>query len=249
MIERLTPPGAVGAEVFDHAGDHRLFPEEAALVTRAVASRQAAFGAGRACARVALAGLGRSPAPIGTGPKGEPLWPAGVVGSLTHCAGYAAAVVADVAHYRSLGVDAEPDLALPTGVLDVVGRPEERARVTELAACRPGTAWDRLLFCAKEAVYKAWYPLTGRWLDFEDVTVALDPDARTFAAALHVPGPVVDGRRTHGFAGRWLGGTGLLVTLVAVPVLTADPPAEPLAEPLAEPGGGTGPAQVPDCLS
>lgn len=241
MIERLTPPGAVGAEVFDHGGEHRLFPEEAARVARAVAVRRAAFGAGRSCARVALAGLGRPPAPIGAGPRGEPLWPDGVVGSLTHCTGYAAAVVAEAGPYRSLGVDAEPDLALPDGVLETVGRPEERVMVSELAARRPGTAWDRLLFCAKEAVYKAWYPLTGRWLGFEEATVVLDPGARIFAATLHVPGPVVDGRDVGGFTGRWLAGSGLLVTLVAVPAAVFDPPVGP--------GGGAGPVQVPDCLS
>jgi 4'-phosphopantetheinyl transferase EntD len=64
-------------------------------------------------------------------------------------------------------------------------------------------AWDRLLFSAKESVFKAWFPLTGRWLDFSECIIAVDPDLTTFTATLTVPGPVVAGHRLDRFTGRW----------------------------------------------
>ena len=47
----------------------------------------------------------------------------------------------------------------------------------------PG-AWDRLLFSAKESVYKAWFPLARCWLGFEDVTVHVDIATGEFRAEI-----------------------------------------------------------------
>jgi 4'-phosphopantetheinyl transferase EntD len=76
--------------------------------------------------------------------------------------------------------------------------------------------WDRLLFSAKESVYKAWYPLTGRPLDFDEALIEVDPAAGSFSARLLVPGPVVAGTRLAGFDGAWLAREGLVVTAIAV---------------------------------
>jgi 4'-phosphopantetheinyl transferase EntD len=120
----------------------------------------------------------------------------------------------------TVGVDAEPHEALPPEVLDTVTLPEERERLARLAAARPGIHWDRLLFSAKESVYKAWFPLTRRWLGFEEASIVFDPDPRapgSFDARLLVPGPVVDGVKLPGFTGRWLVRDGLLFTAIAFP--------------------------------
>jgi 4'-phosphopantetheinyl transferase EntD len=157
------------------------------------------------------------PAPLLPGAQREPLWPAGVVGSLTHCAGYRAAAVARRSDIVAIGIDAEPHGPLPDGVLEVVTRAEERPRLGRLASAEPGVRWDRLLFCAKESVYKAWFPLTGRWLGFEDASVTLLPGGE-FRAELRVPGPALDGRELTGFHGRWLVDADLLLTAVTVPL-------------------------------
>jgi 4'-phosphopantetheinyl transferase EntD len=81
----------------------------------------------------------------------------------------------------------------------------------------PAVHWDRLLFSAKESVYKAWFPLAKRWLGFEDAVVTLDPSAETFAARLLVSGPLLGGRRLTGFSGRWLIRDGLVLTAIALP--------------------------------
>jgi 4'-phosphopantetheinyl transferase EntD len=90
---------------------------------------------------------------------------------MTHCAGYRAAVVVRSDELRSIGIDAEPHAALPGSAADLVLRDEERPRLLALAQARPGLHWDRIVFCAKEAVYKACFPLTRRWLDFPDISV------------------------------------------------------------------------------
>jgi 4'-phosphopantetheinyl transferase EntD len=217
MIEQILPPEVASAEAFDDAGTAALFPEEQAVIARAVAKRRGEFGTGRACARAALAKLGLPPAAILPGARGAPQWPAGVAGSITHCSGYRAAAVARVRDVVSLGLDAEPNEVLPDGVLDHISLAREREWLPGLAAAAPGVSWDRLLFCAKESVYKAWFPLTGRWLGFEQAEITVEPEAGTFCAELLEPGPVLGGRPLTGFTGRWLARDGLLLTAIAVP--------------------------------
>ncbi|GHF41948.1 hypothetical protein GCM10010218_23770 [Streptomyces mashuensis] len=145
------------------AGLSLLSPEEEALIEGAAEGRQRKFRAARGCARRALVRLGVPPVPVLRGRHGEPRWPAGIVGSLTHCPGYQAAAVARAGEVAALGVDAEPNRPMRrAGMLELVTVAEERARLRELARLRDDVSWDRLLFSAKESAYKAWYPLTGR---------------------------------------------------------------------------------------
>jgi 4'-phosphopantetheinyl transferase EntD len=217
MLAEILPPTAVGEEAFDDPPDVWLYPEEAAVVAKAVVKRQREFGTARWCARVALGKLGLPPAPILPGPRGAPSWPAGVVGSMTHCAGYRGAAVAHARDIASIGIDAEPHGPLPDGVCGAIARPEEADALAALAARADGVCWDRLLFCAKESVYKAWFPLTGRWLGFGEASVTFDPAGHAFTARLLVPGPEVDGQQLAEFAGRWLVRGGLVLVSVAVP--------------------------------
>jgi 4'-phosphopantetheinyl transferase EntD len=193
MIEPLVP-GSASAEKFSDAPESAMFASEAAAVAGAVAERRREFGTVRYCAREALLRLGIPAAPIARDEHGAPRWPVGVVGSMTHCAGYRAAVVARAGELRSVGIDAEPHAALPEEVLDLVVCDDDAD-----AALDPH--WDRIVFCAKEAVYKAWFPLTRRWLDFADVVTTVRADG-TFAARV---------RGDHDFAGRWLVDRGLVV--------------------------------------
>ncbi|NHC14168.1 4'-phosphopantetheinyl transferase family protein [Motilibacter deserti] len=214
-LAALLPPGVVVVEAYDDSEPAPLFPAEEALVARAVAGRRAEFATGRRCARDALRRLGLPAAPILSGPRREPVWPEGVVGSITHCAGYRAAVVALARDVAALGIDAEPDEPLPAGVLDVVARPAERDRLEELARGRPDGNWDRVLFSAKESVFKAWYPLTGAPLEFDEGDVVLSCDDGTFAVAPLPRTPVPGAPRT--LAGRWGAVGGLVRTAVVLP--------------------------------
>ncbi len=217
MLDEIVPPQVVAVEAFDDPPDVHLYPEEEALLRKAVASRRLEFGTARWCARQALAKLGLPPAAVLPGPHGAPSWPAGVAGSMTHCAGYRAAALAHTRDIAAIGIDAEPHGPLPEGVRDVIASPEELPALAELMAAEPGTSWDKLLFSAKESAYKAWFPLAQRWLGFKDASISINPADGTFTARLLVPGPVLAGRQLAEFHGHWLARNGLVVTSIAVP--------------------------------
>ncbi|SBT37420.1 4'-phosphopantetheinyl transferase family protein [Micromonospora auratinigra] len=217
MIEALLPPQVVTVHAYDDRPDEAPYPGEEDLVARAVESRRREFVTARRCAREALGRLGHPAAPIRSGPRREPVWPAGVVGSITHCAGYRAAAVARRTELAGLGIDAEPHEALPDGVAGTVTVAGEPGLLARLDRDHPAVHWGRVLFSAKESVYKAWYPLTGRWLGFEDAELSLEPGGGFGARVL------VDGTRGDGgpplteLRGRWLVDRGLIVTAVSVP--------------------------------
>ncbi|WP_200209542.1 4'-phosphopantetheinyl transferase family protein [Micromonospora coerulea] len=158
-----------------------LAAELACLSDQAVPSRQRDFTAGRVCARRALAALGLPPTPVPSAPNRSPVWPAGVVGTITHTRGYCAAAAARSAEVRAVGMDAEQHRELSAGVRRMICLPEEEA---ELARLPTGVSWPAVLFSAKETVYKVWHPIVGTWLDFHDARVTLDPDAGTFTARI-----------------------------------------------------------------
>lgn len=216
MIEELLPDSVVAVEARHDAPNAVLFPVEEVVVGRAVEKRRAEFTTGRACARDALARLGLPPSPIPSGERGEPQWPAGVVGSITHCDGYRACALARTTEIATVGIDAEVNAALPDGVQAEIARPEELPWLRELKHDMPAVHWDRLLFSAKESVYKAWFPLAKRWLGFEDASVTFDPSGGAFLARLLVRGPVLDGGELTSFSGRWLVRDGLMLTAIAL---------------------------------
>ncbi|MDK1493915.1 hypothetical protein QN219_28415 [Sinorhizobium sp. 7-81] len=111
--------------------------EEESAVVSAVESRRREFAIGRTCARSALSKLGFPPCAIPGGPHRAPLWPSGIVGSITHCAGFCAAAVALQEDYVALGIDAEVDEELPSGVLAIISVDEERQWLAKYRAVIP----------------------------------------------------------------------------------------------------------------
>ena len=217
LIDSLLPAGVAAAETYSDLPGLVALPEEEPLIAKSVQKRRNEFIAVRHCARIALAELGLPPTPILKGDKGEPRWPDGIVGSLTHCEGYRGAVVARVAEVRSLGIDAEPHDVLPGGVLDSISLPAERR---QLHALPTGLHWDRILFCAKEATYKAWFPLTQRWLGFEDAHITFQVDAEgtagTFSSKILIDPAARSGPPLTVLDGRWAVTDGLALTAIAL---------------------------------
>jgi 4'-phosphopantetheinyl transferase EntD len=216
VIEDVLPLKVASVDTFEDQLGDGIFPEEAAVISRAVDKRRREFSTVRSCARLALATLGLEPQPILPDADGAPSWPPGVVGSMTHCDGYRAAAVAWSSQIACIGIDAEPHDQLPDEVLGIVATPREQEELIELTDRDPSKCWDRLLFSAKESLYKAWFPLTRTWLGFEDVHVIIAPDAGTFVGRLLVPGPIIDGNRLDEIPGRWAVRNGLVATAVAV---------------------------------
>lgn len=93
----------------------------------------------------------------------------------------------------------------------------ELEMLAALTRTYPGAQWGRILFSAKESIYKAWYPLTGRWLGFEDVRLMLHP-AGNFEAKLSNSGSrAQDGPPLPEFRGRFMMTRDLISTAVTVP--------------------------------
>jgi 4'-phosphopantetheinyl transferase EntD len=193
-------PRSVGAAQTWLSGEvFALFPEEARAVGNAVAKRRSEFSAGRHCARMAMAELGHLACAIPSGPDRAPVWPLGLVGSITHSAELCAAVVARSDCYRSVGIDTELIDAIPAELVDDILRPDEAGEINRMA--RPdGADWPTLYFCLKEAAYKAFYPICRRIIGFQDMRLRVDPEARRFLAEL--PGLFASGIPI--FQGRYL---------------------------------------------
>ncbi|TDL09568.1 4'-phosphopantetheinyl transferase superfamily protein [Mycolicibacterium obuense] len=209
--------GLAAAELYSDPRELAPLPEEEPLIAKSVPKRRNEFISARYCARQALVELGAEPAPILKGDKGEPRWPDGFVGSLTHCEGFRGAAVGRSERVRSVGIDAEPNGVLPDGVLDAISIPAERS---ELRALPSGVHWDRVLFCAKEATYKAWFPLTRRWLGFEDAHITFDVDgsgqAGTFTSEILIDPEALSGPPLTALNGRWAVRSGITLTAIVL---------------------------------
>ncbi|GAA0284726.1 4'-phosphopantetheinyl transferase [Streptomyces polychromogenes] len=214
MIEKLVPASGVAtAEAFGDTVRAPLLGGEPEIVSSAVEKRRQEFATTRWCARQALAELGVGPVPILTGERGAPVWPEGIVGSMTHCEGYRAAAVARASGILTVGIDAEPHLPLPKGMLDLIALPWERRRTAEMSRLEPEVHWDRLLFCVKECVYKAWFPVARRVLDFGQAEITIEYGG-AFSARLLESDPGFPRRLLRG---RWLIDQGLIVAGITVP--------------------------------
>lgn len=167
-IDAMALPGiAIGHRLISAGDENGLMPDEARGLSRVVAERRRAAGAARIVARQLLFRIGHAGCSLPNAPSGAPVWPAGLVGSLAHDRDVAVAAVATVDRIAALGIDVEPAEDLPPDLIDIVVTPEERPWTD-------GQLYQgRLLFAAKEAVYKAVHPLDGIFLEHHDVQIDL----------------------------------------------------------------------------
>ncbi len=178
---RIFEPPIVTAEGAPGAGEVPLPDEEALAVARAVEKRRREFVAGRQLAREALGALSVRDVVIPMGPDRAPQWPAGIVGSISHTSDWCVVAVSNDPGVVSVGVDVEQSDALADKLVPSICTEEEIRWLEAQPLARRGLL-AKLVFSAKEAVYKCQYPLTRRFLEFADVIVELDEDAGTFAA-------------------------------------------------------------------
>ena len=169
-LAALFPTGVYAAELAGDAPPGLLTEPELKSISHCSEKRIRDFTAGRLCARRALEALGVVGFSLLPASDRQPAWPASVIGSITHTAGYSAAVAARRGPLQGLGVDAEAIAAVHAELWPRVLSAEELARLNELPAGRRGAA-AALAFAAKEAFYKCQYPLTGEWLEFEDIAI------------------------------------------------------------------------------
>jgi len=189
MIENIAP---TALSVFSILGDSMCdcFPEELAFVRNAIEKRKKEFSRGRYCAHQAFRQLGELPIAIRVHATRRPIWPKGYQGSITHCRNYTAAAIGRASEFLAIGIDAEENLPLPQGIWEMISTPRDREGLSRLPSfpsqqpSRPVIAWERLVFSAKESVYKTWSCLTDQWLDFKDCTIEINPATDTFTAEI-----------------------------------------------------------------
>lgn len=167
-LESVALPGVlIGHRLISPDDAGALTVEEDASLPSRLPDARRASGAARIVARELLARMGFALTPLPKAPSGAPIWPSGIVGSLAHDDRIAVAAVARRAATDALGIDVEPAGPLPADLLDVVATARER-----LVLYRdPGLG--RVLFAAKEAVYKAISPLDGVFLEYYDIEIDL----------------------------------------------------------------------------
>lgn len=166
-INTLAQPGLlIGYRVIAPGDELALLDEEAASMSPVTAVRRAS-GAARIVARQLLARLGHARFPLRKGASGEPIWPAGIVGSLAHDDRVAVAAVGTERDLGAVGIDVEPAVLLPPDMLALVATPRELDKIAD------DPLRGKLLFAAKEAVYKAVYPRDREFLEFRDIEVDL----------------------------------------------------------------------------
>lgn len=167
-MEALAAPGLMlGHRLISPGDEQALLDAEAASITSPVVALRRASGAARIVARQLLAQLGHSGVPLPRGASGAPVWPESIAGSLAHDDQVAVAAVGMKRDLHGVGIDVEPAVALPPDMLRLVATPQELRRIAD------DPLRGKLLFAAKEAVYKAVYPLDRVFLEFGDIEVDL----------------------------------------------------------------------------
>jgi len=196
LFNRLLGSHIETEELDPHSVEAGLLKAEREAVVGAAQTRIEQYTAGRVCSRIALGRLGVAPTtPILRGEDRAPIWPTGVVGSISHTDRWCAAAVARTEQVRSIGIDLEPATPLKESLWRRVCTPKERDWLHELSS--PGLT-GKILFSAKEAVYKCQYPITSKFLGFHAVEVELgDGSFRAVfqqEAGEFQPGDVISGR-------------------------------------------------------
>ena len=167
------PLAAAFVPVADNSAS--LHPAERELIANAGRARVMAFSSGRRAARRALNELGVRNQPVLAHGR-APLWPTGVVGSITHSDSLAAAVAGRAAHWAGVGADLTTQGRLSARAAQRVLLPAERAALPD------GEDWRTALFSAKESVYKAVNPICGEFLAFQDVQITVEGTSAFTAA-------------------------------------------------------------------
>ena len=204
----LLSAGACHAAV-GHVQDHRsaLSVDEREHIGRAVESRQFAYSTGRYLAKRALAEIGVEVSSIPTHASRRPLWPEGVVGSITHSRRYAIAVVGFRSGLAGIGVDLEVAGRVTENIAGTVMSADERDWCLGLSLRGAGGSCPRTAytanFSAKEAVFKAVNPIVGLMVGFREVEIRWLADERAFTATYvgrNRENAIIDGGRGAVFA-------------------------------------------------
>lgn len=212
LLKSIVPPAVVVAELLSDGPFHEPYSCEIESLGRVSCGRRRHFEGGRHCSREALDRLGIEHTGVPIGHEGRPVWPQGVVGSITHRQAYSACAVALEDEFYAVGIDAEPNVDLKPATIARVASSAELNQVAALSAANPEVQWTRLLFSAKEAGAKALAHLHERIPPLHSVVIDFEADGAVFAVGHPDTGP--QARSRGQLEGRWTYSQGMIVTAV-----------------------------------
>ena len=181
LIASLFPEEVMVIEANPEMIQGTLYTEEATLISNAMPKRRQEFIAGRICARRALAKFGIKNFPLLMGRDRMPVWPPGVVGSISHSDGYCGVAIAKQTEIESVGLDVECVRKLERDCWKQICTQQELSWINSLPI-NDQEKFIFLIFSAKECLYKCQYIISKQWLNFYDVAISLKPDIGEFEA-------------------------------------------------------------------
>lgn len=181
--------------------------EAACLSPNAVDKRRREFSAGRAAAHQAMDLLGAPVQAIPVGENRAPVWPAGLVGSISHTRSCAMAVVARQGAIRGLGIDVEEDKPLADDLWSAICSEREQDWLRN--QINPGQM-AKVIFSAKEAAYKCQFSLSARYYGFDGMELEIDLASGGFSARFCADQPPFNCGDC--ISGRFAIGAGIIVT-------------------------------------
>lgn len=159
----------------EFVGEEYLTSGEKELVKSAFPKRKVDFSTGRFCARKALENIGHVNFEILMGSENEPIWPAGIVGSISHSDGLSGAVVCRSTDLLSLGLDIEVLGRVKDDMWYILYTEEEQAFLNTKTG-NDLEFYTTAFFSIKESFYKFQFPITKTFLDFTDVEIHIKED-------------------------------------------------------------------------
>jgi len=183
MIENLFSNKVIALRATQEMWEGDLYPEEQECISKAVLKRRREFTAGRLCAREVLFRLGVDNFPLLVGPGRAPRWPENIVGSISHCHNLCVVAAAKDKGIKGLGVDVEVAGPLEISVKNLVCSEKEKQWIADTP---PLIVADlaKIIFSAKESLYKCLFPFTRTPLDFMDVQIVLNTQTGEFEVEL-----------------------------------------------------------------
>ena len=172
MIHHLFPDSIITVKASPDMWHGEIYPEEQVHIRHAAEKRRQEYTAGRQCCRKGLEALGITDFPILPGPHRAPLWPTGIIGSISHCEGYCGVAITRAGKIRGIGFDVEPRSIsnLDPDLINLICSPAEQKWLAKLGSHQQAH-WFKMIFSAKESIYKALFPLTRMEFDFLDIDI------------------------------------------------------------------------------
>ena len=187
-LQSILPPNCFSCvEVINNTNsdsEFTLYPEELALTKKMSSKRLYDFSSGRYAARKLLLNYEIEKHPILIGENRAPIWPTGIIGSISHSENLCIAVISDKKALNSIGVDIESSKRINADILPLICNEEEisHIKLLEKASNINILTNAKLIFSIKESLFKCLNPLINNWIDYKEMQVKIDLKQRTYLA-------------------------------------------------------------------